>query len=228
MPPINALKTMKSLFLSAVLLVTVTGTYAQNNLMNKMAEKTALTPGVVVAPADTTAKAVSDTAIVVLDQAVAASKTGDKSATVQALQTGATALETEAKTSTGSFKDKLTGQAGNLKKLIPAAKSGLLNAGVLQKAVSLAKMAFAANKIEKLMGGSNLLGSIGGLTSNLGVLQSVLPALGGGASGAGGSLISSALSSVSQLNGGGQTATAAEPALRGQLTSVLGFVKGVL
>lgn len=170
----------------------------------------------------------TDTTVALLDKAVTAQTAGDKAATAQALQASTNALEAEAKTSSGGFKDKLLGQAGNLKKLIPLATSGMLGGGILQKAVGLAKMAFAGNKIEQLMGGASLLSNVGGLTSNLGILKSALPALGGSAANSGGSLIASALGNISKLNGGGAAATVAEPAVRSQLNSVLSFVKGAI
>ncbi len=216
---------MKKYVCSLVWLLAAATSYGQTNLMNNMSEKTAMAPKVAVeSPAQTT----TDSTVALLDKAVTAQAASDKAATVQALEASTTALETEAKTSTGSFKDKLLGQASNLKKLVPLATSGLLSGNILQKAVSLAKMAFAGNKIEQLMGGSNLLSSVGGLTSNLGILKSALPALGGGVASSGSSLIGSAISNVSKLSGGGAAATAAEPAVRSQLNSVLSFVKGAL
>ena len=170
----------------------------------------------------------SDSTAALLDKAVAASTKGDKAGTVKALQAGTTALETEAKSSTGSLKDKLLGQVGNLKKLIPLAQSGLLKGDILQKAVSLAKMALGANQVEKLMGGGNLLSKVTGLTSNLNLVKTGLSALGGSSASTGNSLITTALGGLSKLSKGGVAAKAAEPAVKGQLDSVLGFVKGVL
>lgn len=212
-------------FSLALLLLTQSG-QAQTNLMNNMSEKTAMAPQVAPdAPAQTT----TDSTVALLDKAVTAQASSDKAAAAQALQTGATALETEAKTSTTSFKDKLLSQASNLKKLVPLATSGVLGGSILQKAVSLAKMAFAGNKLEQLMGGSSLLSNVGGLTSNLGILKSALPALGGGAASSGSSLITGALGTLSKLkSGGAATAAIAEPAARTELNSVLSFVKGAL
>jgi hypothetical protein len=170
----------------------------------------------------------TDSTAALLDKAVAANAKGDKTGTVKALQTGTAALETEAKSSTGSLKDKLLGQVGNLKKLIPLAQSGLLKGDILQKAVSLAKMALGANQVEKLMGGGNLLSKVTGLTSNLNLVKTGLSALGGSSASTGNSLITTALSGLSKMSKGGVAAKAAEPAVKGQLDSVLGFVKGVL
>ncbi|KAA9353706.1 hypothetical protein [Larkinella humicola] len=170
----------------------------------------------------------SDSTATLLDKAVEANAKGDKAGTAKALQAGTTALETEAKSSTGSLKDKLLGQVGNLKKLIPLAQSGLLKGDILQKAVSLAKMALGASQVEKLMGGGNLLSKVTGLTSNLNLVKTGLSALGGSSASTGNSLITTALGGLSKLSKGGVAAKAAEPAVKGQLDSVLGFVKGVL
>jgi len=173
-------------------------------------------------------QATTDSTVALLDKAVAANAKGDKAGTVKALQAGTTALETEAKSSKGSLKDKLLGQVGNLKKLIPLAQSGLLKGNLLQKAVSLAKTALGANQIEKLMGGGNLISKVSGLTKNLNLVKTGLSALGGSSANSGNSLINSALGSLSKLSKGGVAAKAAEPVVKGQLDSVLGLVKGIL
>ncbi|GAB3321709.1 hypothetical protein GCM10027299_16560 [Larkinella ripae] len=170
----------------------------------------------------------ADSTAALLDRAVAANAKGAKAETVQALQAGTTALETEAKSSTGSLKDKLLGQVGALKKLLPLAQSGLLKGDVLQKAVSLAKTVLGASQIEKLMGGGNLISKVSGLTSNLNLVKAGLSALGGSNASSGNSLVNTALSGLSKLSKGGPVAKAAEPAVKGQLNSVLSFVKGIL
>ncbi|MFD1144013.1 hypothetical protein ACFQ4C_23005 [Larkinella insperata] len=170
----------------------------------------------------------TDSTVALLDKAVSASAKGDKAGTVQALQAGTTALEAEAKSSTGSLKDKLLGQVSNLKKLIPLAQSGLLKGNVLQKAVSLAKTALGANQLEKLMGGGNLISKVSGLTKNLNLVKTGLSALGGSSASSGNSLINTTLGSLSKLSKGGAVAKAAEPAVKSQLDSVLGLVKGIL
>jgi hypothetical protein len=170
----------------------------------------------------------SDSTAALLDKAVAANTSGDKAGTVKALQAGTTALETEAKSTTSSLKDKLLAQVANLKKLLPLAQSGLLKGDILTKAVSLAKTALGANQIEKLMGGGNLISKVTGLTSNLNLVKTGLSALGGSSASTGNSLITTALGGLSKLSKGGVVAKAAEPAVKGQLDSVLGFVKGIL
>lgn len=180
--------------------------------------------------ADTAAMAQSpaDTAAAKLDAALAASSKGDKAATVSALNAGVAAAEAQAATSKGDFKDKLMSQAGNLKKLIPGVSSGLVGGNVLNKAVSLVKMALGANQISNLLGGGgSLLGSVGALTGGLNLMKGALPAIGGGAAAAtGSSLISNALSGVGKLSGVG--GAAAEPAVKQQLGGVLNFAKGIL
>lgn len=170
----------------------------------------------------------TDSTVALLDQAVAANAKGAKAETVKALQAGTAALETEAKSSTGSLKDKLLGQVGNLKKLLPLAQSGLLKGDVLQKAVSLAKTALGASQVEKLMGGGNLVSKVSGLTKNLNLVKTGLSLLGGNSASSGNSLVNTALSGLTKLSKGGVAAKAAEPAVKGQLDSVLGFVKGIL
>lgn len=170
----------------------------------------------------------TESVITLLDKAVSSNAKGAKTETVKALQEGTTALETEAKSSKGSFKDKLLGQASNLKKLIPLAQSGLLKGNVLEKAVSLAKMALGANQLEKLIGGGNLISKVSGLTTNLNLVKTGLSVLGGSSAQTGNSLITTALGGLTKLSKGGVVAKAAEPAVKGQLDSVLGFVKGIL
>ena len=169
----------------------------------------------------------ADSAAATLDKAVAAGEKGDKGAAASALKAGADAAEAQAAASKGDFKGKLMNQAGNLRKLIPGVQSGLVKGAVISKAVSLVKMALGANQISSLLGGGgSLLSSAGALTGGLNLLKGGLPSLGGEASGAGGSLISGALSGVSSLSGAG--GAAAEPAVRNQLGGVLNFAKGIL
>lgn len=188
---------------------------------------TAPMPTATGSSSETMAVSTADSAAAKLDAAVAASNQGDKAATVSALNAGVAAAEAQAATSKGDFKDKLMGQAGNLKKLIPGVQSGLVGGNVITKAVSLVKMALGANQISSLLsGGGSLLGSVGALTGGLNLMKGGLPALGGQASATGGSLITNALSGVSKLSGVG--GAAAEPAVKQQLGGVLSFAKGLL
>lgn len=220
----------KILFINTLGLLTAITTYAQVDSSGTVASSGTQT---VVMRVDSTVvpATTSDSTVALLDKAVAANQQGDKTATVQALQAGATAMETEAKSSTGSFKDKLVKQAANLKKLVPLLKTGGLSGNLLQKAVGLAKTAFAANKIETLLGGGSsgsLLSNLGGITSNLGILKSALPSVGGSKASTGTSLVSGAISSLSKLGQAGPVASVAEPVVRSQLTGLLSLVKGIL
>ena len=162
-----------------------------------------------------------------LDKAVEALDKGDKTASAQALQAGIAGIEAEVKQKPTSFKDKVLSQVGDLKTLLPLITGGGLGGGVLQKAVGLTKLASGANRLEGLMSAGSLIGNAGKLTSGLSGLGSAMSVLGGKQS-AGQSLISTALSGVSKLSGGGALAKAAEPAVKSQLGSVLNFVKGAL
>ncbi len=117
-----------------------------------------------------------------LDKAVALSAKGDTTGTAQALTAGTTALETEAKSSTGDLKDKLLSKVGDLKSLIPLASGGKLQSGVLGKAVSAVKMLIGANRISSLLGkgDSGLLGNASSVTSSLGLIKAGSSVLGSG------------------------------------------------
>ena len=163
-----------------------------------------------------------------LDKAVDALNKGDKAASAKALQLGIASIETEVKQKPTSFKDKVMSQIGKLKALLPLIAGGGLGGNVLQKAVGLTKLASGANRLEGLMSAGSLIGNVGKITSSLSGLGGAMSALGGGTQTAGQSLISTAMSGVSKLSGGGAVAQAAEPAVRNQLGSVLSFVKGAL
>jgi hypothetical protein len=163
-----------------------------------------------------------------LDKAVAAESKGDKAATASALKAGTAALEKEAKNNKGSLKDKLLGQVSTLSALIPLAESGMLGGGILPKAAGIAKLLVAHQRIEGLMGGASMLGSVGAITSNLGILKSGLSVLSPATQSSGNSLIGTAMSGLGKLSGGGPAANAMVPTVKGQLGSVLDLVKGGL
>jgi hypothetical protein len=163
-----------------------------------------------------------------LDKAVDALNKGDKAASAKALQMGIAGIESEVAQKPTSFKDKVLAQVSKLKTLLPLIAGGGLGGNVLQKAVGLTKLASGANRLEGLMSAGSLIGNAGKLTSSLSGIGSAMSALGGGTQTAGQSLISTAMSGVSKLSGGGAMAKAAEPAVRNQLGSVLSFVKGAL
>ena len=179
------------------------------------------------ASADSSSAMIADTSNSHLDQAVAALDKGDKAASAQELKTGIAVLETQASQSKTSFKDKLLAQVGKLKALLPLIMGGGMSSGILGKAVGLAKLASGGNQLAGLLSAGSLIGKGSQLTSSLSGLSGAMSVLGGGAS-TGQSLISTAMSSVSKLDQGGMIAKAAEPAVKGQLGSVLNFVKGAL
>jgi hypothetical protein len=225
----NTMKMKNTVRVVAVLLVSSAGALVQAQTMPSTSMPNPLAkPATTVAVGDTiTAAAMTDTTTTQLDQAVAANAKGDKAATVAALEASTAAVEKEAGKSSGDFKDKLMGQVGGLKKMIPLAKTGMLGGGVLGKAVSMVKMALGANRLSSMLGGGgSLLGKAAGLTGGLNLMKGGLGALGGSAQSSGSSLIGSALGAVGQLKGPG--AAAAEPAVKSSIGSVLGFAKGIL
>ena len=166
-----------------------------------------------------------DSSIVLLDKAMNSFTSGNNAATAQALTSSINTIEKQSANSSGEFKDKLIGQLGNLKKLIPLAQAGTLNGNLLQKAISLVKLAMGANKLNSLLGGNNLLGNVAGLSSGLNLMKGGFANLEGEASKTGSTLISSALSSVNLLK---TTGKSAEPAVQKSIGSVLDLAKGLL
>ncbi|MCP9762873.1 hypothetical protein [Lacihabitans soyangensis] len=171
------------------------------------------------------AEVVTDSSEILLDNVLKLSAGSDHEATATALTKTVEKIEKSSENTSGEFKDKLLGQVGNLKKLIPLAKTGGLQGGVLQKAIALVKMALGANQLSSILGGKSLLGKTAGLTSNLGLMKSGLSLLGGPSAASGGSLISGAMSSINLLKTGG---AAAEPKVRDSLGGVLNFAKGLI
>lgn len=175
-------------------------------------------------PAQTT-EVVTDSSEILLDKALILAASNDHEATAMALSRSVESIEKSSANTSGEFKDKLLGQVGNLKKMIPLAKTGGLQGGVLQKAIALVKMALGANQLSSILGGKSLLGKTAGLTSNLGLMKSGLSLLGGSSASTGGSLISGAMSTVNLLKTGGAVA---EPKVRDSLGGVLNFAKGLI
>jgi hypothetical protein len=159
------------------------------------------------------------------DKAVSAVGKGDKATAISELKIGIANLKDEVSKNPGSLKDKILGQSSALEKMLPMLQTGSLKGGVLAKVAGLAKLGLLHQRVEGLLGGS------GSLTSKLGPLTNNLKGLGGamsvlGAAGGGGStLLSGALSGLSKLGQGGPVA-AAEPAVKGQISKLLDFVKG--
>lgn len=165
---------------------------------------------------------------VLLDKAAEAEAAGNQDALLSSLQAGTSALEKEASADKGSFKDKLLSQVGVLQKFAPMVKSGLLKGDMLKKVINTVKMLLAAKRIESALGGSNLLGSVSGLTKNLGLMKTGMSVLGGDSQDKLGGLLSSAMSGIGNLSKGGMAAKAAEPAVKKQLGGILDFVKGAI
>ena len=165
-----------------------------------------------------------------LDKAVSLSETGDSTATAAALTEGTVALESEAKASSGSLKDKLLSKAGDLKSLIPLASGGKLQSGVLGKAVSAVKMLIGANRISSLLGkgDSGLLGNASSLTSNLGLIKAGSSILGSDSQSALGGLIGEATKSVGALNKKGVAGKLAATASGKSLGSIVSLVSSAV
>jgi hypothetical protein len=163
-----------------------------------------------------------------LDKAVAAEEAGNNEMAFQSLKAGTAALETEAKNNKGSLKDKLLGQVGNLQALLPLIQGGKSGKGILGKAVGLAKLMMAHQRIEGMLGGNSIMGNIGGLTKNLGLLKTGLSVLSPATQSSATPLIGNALSGLGKLSKGGPAANALMPTVKGQLGSVLDMVKGGL
>jgi hypothetical protein len=160
------------------------------------------------------------------DKAVAAVGKGDKKTAIAELKTGISNLKDEVAKNPGSLKDKILGQSSALEKMLPLMQSGSLKGGVLAKAAGLAKLGLLHQRVEGLLGGAGSLTSkLGPLTNNLKGLGRAMGVL-GAAGGGGSALLSGALGGLSKLGGGGPMAAAAEPAVKGQISKLLDFVKG--
>ncbi|MCF0074713.1 hypothetical protein LZD49_29780 [Dyadobacter sp. CY261] len=165
-----------------------------------------------------------------LDKAVSLTQKGDKTGSADALTESASALESEAKTSDGSLKDKLLGKAGDLKALIPLASSGKLSGGTLGKVVNAVKMLIGANRISGLLGKgeSGLLGNAAGLTSSLGLIKAGSSVLGESNESKLNGLLGEATKSVSGLDKKGPAAKLAAAASSKQLGSIVSLVSSAL
>jgi hypothetical protein len=169
--------------------------------------------------------AASDSTEMLLDNVLSLRAEKDNAATAMALSKTVESIEKTSESYSGEFKDKLMGQVGNLKKMIPLVGSGSVKGDVLQKAVAMVKMALGANKLSSLLGEKSLVGQTSALSGNLGMMKSALSLMGGSSAASGGSLISTAMSTVNLLKTGG---SAAEPKVRDSLGGVLTLAKGML
>jgi hypothetical protein len=161
-----------------------------------------------------------------LDKAVSLSGKGDHAGTADALTKGAAALESEAKGSTGTLKDKLLGKAGDLKSLIPLAAGGKLQSGILGKAVNAVKMLIGANRISSLLGKgeSGLLGNAASLTGNLGLIKAGSSVLGSDSQNKLSGLLGEATKAVGGLDKKGMAGKLAATASSKSLGSIVSLV----
>ncbi len=108
-----------------------------------------------------------------LEKAVSLSESGKNTELAEVLKSGSFALESEANTRGNDFKDKLLGQAGALKNLIPLATEGTLKTDVLSKVVNTIRLLVGANQINNLLseGKEGLLGNAESLTGSINLLQ---------------------------------------------------------
>lgn len=164
-----------------------------------------------------------------LDQAMSMQSKGDNKGLANALSGISSGLEKEANDNGGDFKDKLLGQVGGLKKMIPLASKGMVKEGPLKKIINTIKLALGANRISNMLGGGgSLIGKAAGLKSSLGLMSAGSSILGGGQADKLGGLISGAMGNVDKLDGNKMAAKAAEPALKNQLGGILSMVKGAI
>lgn len=170
------------------------------------------------------------TTVALLDKAVTLSEKGANDSTAAALKTATAALETEAKSSGGSLKDKLLSKVGDLKSMIPLASAGTLQKGLLGKAVNAIKMLMGANKISSLLGKgeSGLLGNAASLTSSLGLIKAGSSVLGTESGSQLSGLLGEATKAVGGLNSKGITGKLAAKASSQSLGSIVKLVGSAL
>jgi hypothetical protein len=162
-----------------------------------------------------------------LDEAVSLSQTGEKEKLVEAIKSGSFALESEANTRGNEMKEKLMGQAGVLKSLIPLAAEGTLKTDVLTKVVNTIKLLVGANQINNLLseGKEGLLGNATSLAGSLNLLQSGKSALDTKQQGKLGDLIEAAAVTVKKLDGNDAGAKIAASSVKKTLGKIVELVK---
>lgn len=166
-----------------------------------------------------------------LDEAVSLSnQEGDKEKLVEALKSGTSALESEANTRGNEMKEKLMGQAGALKSLVPLAAEGTLKTDVLTKVVNTIKLLVGANQINNLLseGKEGLLGNATSLTGSLNLLQSGKEALDSKQQGKLGDLIEAAAGTVKKLDGNDAGARIAASSVKKTLGKIVELVKNAV
>ncbi len=165
-----------------------------------------------------------------LDEAVSLSKKGEKEELVEAIKSGSFALESEANTRGNEMKDKLIGQVGVLKSLIPMASEGTLKTDVLTKVINTVKLLVGANQINNLLteGREGLLGNAQTLAGSLNLLQSGKAALDSKQQGKLGDLLAAASETVKKLDGNDTVAKAAASAAKKTLGKIVELVKSAV
>lgn len=162
-----------------------------------------------------------------LARAVSLSESGKKTELAETLKSGSFALESEANTRGNEMKDKLLGQAGALKGLIPLASEGTLKTDVLSKVVNTIRLLVGANRINNLLGEGKeaLLGNAEELTANINMLQSGKAALDGKEQDKLGSLLEAASEPVKKLDDEDTGAKMAASAVKKTLGKIVDLVK---
>jgi hypothetical protein len=163
-----------------------------------------------------------------LDNALAMSEKGDMPALEMAMTKVQTQVEKQAGEGNSDFKDKLLTTTGSFKNMLPMLSKGAAKTADLQKIISTIKLLLGAHKLSNMLGGGgSLLTQAAGLKSSLGLMKMGMSVLGGKGDQMG-SLLGTAMSSVTQLEKGGMGTKTAEPALKKQLGSILDLAKGAL
>ncbi|MBA4852190.1 hypothetical protein [Emticicia sp. BO119] len=109
-----------------------------------------------------------------LEKAIKLSESGETTELASVMKSGSFALEGEANTRGNDFKEKLLGQAGALKNLIPLATAGTLKTEILSKVINSIRLLVGANQINNLLseGKEGLIGNAEALTESISLLQS--------------------------------------------------------
>lgn len=167
----------------------------------------------------------------ILDKAI--SLAGQKSEGPQIaslLGTGVYLLEREANTGNADIKNKLLGQVGALKGLIPLATSGKLDLGSLSKIVNTVKMLVAANRLKTMLsdGKSNLSQNETNIVRNLNLLKAGSSVLGSSVQNHFGKLLASTTKSVGKLDKSGLFGKLAASATNNKLEKIISLVTSAL
>jgi hypothetical protein len=162
-----------------------------------------------------------------LEKAVSLSESGNNTELVDVLKSGSFALEGEANTRGNDFKEKLLGQAGALKSLIPLATDGALKTDVLSKVVNTIRLLVGANQINNLLseGKEGLLGNAETLTGSINLLQSGKAVLDSKKQGRLGDLLEAASEPVKKLDNEGAGAKVAASGIKKTLGKIVDLVK---